>query len=109
MNEELIKQVMSMMGSDGNNKKLSESIDKAMKILKSNNLDDLKNAIVNQDFSNIKNAPKDMAFDISKIIDTLPEEKKKALSDKYNSPEFQKMLAKDKDKAIQMLINSIIK
>lgn len=106
MNENLINQLMGML-SNVEDKKMAQSVNKAIDILKNHDIGEIKNAIINQDFSKISEIPDNINFDMDKMIDSLPDSKKKALNDKFNSPEFQKALKTDKDKAIQLLMKSI--
>jgi len=106
MNENLVNQLMSML-SNVEDKKMSGSVNRAIDILKNHDINEIKNAIINQDFSKISGVPNNMNLDIGKIIDALPDSKKKAVIEKFNSPDFQKALNTDRDKAIQMLMQTI--
>lgn len=107
MKEEMVNQLLSMF-SNVEDKKLNESVNKAIDILKTQNIDEIKNSIINQDFSAIPGFPKNANLDLGKIIDSLPEDKKKALVETFNSSKVQTALKKDKNKAIQMLLQSVI-
>jgi len=106
MNENIVNQLMGML-SNVEDKKMSQSVNKAIEILKNHDINDIKSAIINQDFSKISGAPNNMSFDIGKIIDALPDSKKKIIIDKFNTPDFQNILKSDRNKAIQILIQSI--
>lgn len=106
MNDKLINQLMGMF-SNVEDKKMSQSVNKAIEILKNHDINDIKNAIINQDFSKISGIPKNMGFDIGKVIDSLPDSKKSIIIEKFNSPDFQKLLNSDRNKAIEILMQAI--
>lgn len=106
MNDNLVNQIMSMF-SNVEDKKMAQSVNKAIEILKNHDINDIKNAIINQDFSKISGISNDMQFDIGKMIDSLPDSKKNAIVEKFNSPDFQKILKTDRSKAVQILMKSI--
>ncbi|MGE5328459.1 MAG: hypothetical protein ACM3KR_03000 [Deltaproteobacteria bacterium] len=106
MNENFVNQLMGML-SNMEDKKMSQSVNKAIEILKNHDINDIKSAIINQDFSKISEAPSNINFDIGKIIDALPDSKKKIIIEKFNSPDFQDILKTDRNKAIQILMQSI--
>jgi len=108
MNENLVNQLMGML-SNVEDKKMAQSVNKAIDILKTHDINDIKNAIINQDFSKISGLPNNMNFDIGKIIDALPDSKKEKIISKFNSPDFQSILKSDRNKAIEILMQTISK
>lgn len=100
MNESLANKLLSMI-SNTDDKKISEALDRTMNILKKHNVDEIKNAIMNNDFSRIMDEPQDV--DIRKLIDILPESKKIELCQKFNSSDVQEALKTDESKALDIL------
>jgi Mg/Co/Ni transporter MgtE len=82
-------------------KKLTEAINKAKDIMNKNSKEDIMNAFAQKDFSKIM--PEADNADISKMIDSLSEDKKAKLLEKFNSKEVQDVLKKDKNQGIDML------
>jgi len=106
MNENLVNQLMGML-SNVEDKKMSQSVNKAIDILKNHDVNEIKNAIINQDFSKISGLHNDMNLDIGKIIDALPNSKKELIIRKFNDPDFQRILKSDRKKAIEILMQTI--
>lgn len=99
------KDKLISMLSNADDKKISEAVDKAMQIMQNNNLKDISSLFNN---SRSKEISSDLNPELIQMIDKLPDTKKMALWEKFNSPEIQQMLKTDKNKAIEMLKKTIM-
>lgn len=100
MSDFLADRLASILGNI-DEKKMNEAINKASEILKKHDKEEILEAIKNKDLSKITNDPP--KEDIFKMIDSLPEDKKSQLWEKFNSPEIQEAMKKDKSEATKML------
>lgn len=104
MSDSLKDKLISML-SGTDDKKLTDALDKAMKLMKNNNLSDISNLLGNKNKS--KASTEAISPELMQMIDKLPDSKKMALWEKFNSPEVQEAMKTDKNKAIEMLKKTI--
>lgn len=105
MDKSLTNNLFSML-SGMDEKKLSEGMSKAMEVLKKHDINEIKTAIANNDLSKILDGQGSM--DIAMLINALPDSKKLALSKKFESPEVQDALKTDKNKALEILMQTVL-
>ena len=104
MNDSLKEKLLSMLpGMD--EKKLSTAMDTAIEMLKNNNVNDVINSMTNN--STAKETTANLNSDMLETITNLPDSKKTALWEKFNSTEIQDALKSDPNKALEMLKQSI--
>ena len=105
MGDSLKDKLISML-SGTDDKKLTDAVDKAMQLMKNNNLSDISSLLGNGNKS--KASDESISPDLMQLIDKLPDSKKMALWEKFNSSEIQETMKTDKNKAIEMLKKSIM-
>jgi hypothetical protein len=104
MSDSLKDKLISML-SGTDDKKLTDAVDKAMQLMKNNNLSDLSSLLGNKNKS--KASDEAISPELMQLIDKLPDSKKMALWEKFNSSEVQEAMKTDKNRAIEMLKKTI--
>ncbi len=105
MNQNMANMLMSML-SGTDDKKLNEALTKAAEILNKYDMNEIKQALETNNLSKILG--QSVPPEISNLIAGLPDSKKLALWQKFNSPEVQEALKTDKSKALEMLKQTIL-